>query len=45
MVNVLPDLRRRISRQELEDLIANLRDEAEKVKEKEFNIEKFKQLL
>ena len=41
MINVLPDLRRRISRRELQDLIVNLRGEAEKVGEKDFNIEKF----
>ncbi|GHO73943.1 hypothetical protein KSD_17140 [Ktedonobacter sp. SOSP1-85] len=41
MINVLPDLPRRISRQELQDLIANLQDEAKKVGENGFNLEKF----
>jgi hypothetical protein len=41
MINVLPDLRRRISRRELHDLIDQLRGEAEKAEAKNFNPEKF----
>lgn len=41
MINVLPDLRMRISRQKLEDLIAQLRGEAEKAEGKGFSLEKF----
>ena len=41
MINVLPDLRRRISRRELEDLIDNLRGAAEKAEATGFDPEKF----
>jgi len=41
MINVLPDLRRRILRRELEDLIDNLRGEAEKAEVAGFDPEKF----
>ena len=41
MINLLPDLRRRISRRELQDLIDNLRGEAEKAEGKNFDPEKF----
>lgn len=41
MVNVLPDLPRRISRRELQNLISNLHDEAKKAGDESFNIEKF----
>jgi len=41
MINVLPDLRRQISRRELHDLIDQLRSEAEKAEAKNFNPEKF----
>ncbi len=41
MINVLPDLRRRILRQELHDLIDQLRGEAGKAEAKNFNPEKF----
>lgn len=41
MINLLPDLRRRISRRELQDLIDNLRGEAEKAEVKNFDPEKF----
>jgi len=41
MINVLPDLRKRISRRELHDLIDQLRGEAEKAEAKNFNPEKF----
>jgi hypothetical protein len=41
MINILPNLRRRISRQKLEDLIDQLRGEAEKTEGQSFSLEKF----
>ena len=41
MVNILPELPRRISRRGLQNLISNLHDEAKKAGDESFNIEKF----
>ncbi|HLW01618.1 MAG TPA: diadenylate cyclase [Ktedonobacterales bacterium] len=41
MINVLPDLRMRIPRRKIQDLIDNLRGEAEKLGGKNFSFEKF----